>query len=123
MNTPDNITELLPNQIFVFGSNEAGRHLGWAARIAHELFDANWWVGEWLEGNTYAFPTLDWDFRKRTISELRDSVEKFIEVCNNNPDKEFLLTKVWCGIAGFTEEEMKTLFANTSNNVVKPTGW
>jgi hypothetical protein len=39
--TPDNITELRPNQIFVFGSNEEGFHRRGAARFALDSCGAN----------------------------------------------------------------------------------
>ena len=38
--TPDNIQELAPNEIFVFGSNLQGWHGGGAARIAVDKFGA-----------------------------------------------------------------------------------
>lgn len=50
--TPDYITTLGPNDIFVFGSNLAGAHAGGAARIAHKRFGAIWGRGEGLQGNT-----------------------------------------------------------------------
>ena len=43
--TPDFITHLEPNEVFVFGSNLAGMHGGGAARIAYEKFSAEWGVG------------------------------------------------------------------------------
>ena len=45
MTTPEFITRLEPNEIFVFGSNLAGFHGGGAARIAYERFGAEWGVG------------------------------------------------------------------------------
>ena len=94
------ITDLKPNQIFVFGSNLAGHHLGGAARQAFENFGAAWGIGEGLTGNCYAFPTLDKDFRRRTINNLWDSVRKLYKCCRENPGKDFMLTRVGCGIAG-----------------------
>jgi len=40
--TPERITNLEENEIFVFGSNLNGYHGGGAARIAHERFGAIW---------------------------------------------------------------------------------
>ena len=40
--TPENIMQLKPNEIFVFGSNTLGQHYGGAAKIAHEKFGAVW---------------------------------------------------------------------------------
>lgn len=38
--TPENITKLKQNEVFVFGSNKAGNHVGGAARVAVEKFGA-----------------------------------------------------------------------------------
>ena len=38
--SPEMITELHSNEIFVFGSNLQGMHGGGAARIAHQKFGA-----------------------------------------------------------------------------------
>lgn len=55
--TPDRISELKENEIFVFGSNLAGVH-GGAARFAYERFGAVWGEGIGLHGQTYAIPTM-----------------------------------------------------------------
>ena len=39
------IDVLEKNEIFVFGSNLAGRHLGGAAKAAYNKFGAKWGVG------------------------------------------------------------------------------
>ena len=38
--TPEHIISLKENEIFVFGSNRLGKHIGGAARIAREKFGA-----------------------------------------------------------------------------------
>ena len=58
MTTPNYITRLEPNEIFVFGSNLAGFHGGGAARIANEHFGAEWGVGVGRTGQCYAIPTM-----------------------------------------------------------------
>ncbi len=52
------ITELKPNQIFVFGSNVDGLHYGGAAKQAME-FGAEFGNPVGLQGQTYAIPTID----------------------------------------------------------------
>ena len=54
--TPDMITELGPNDVFVFGSNLAGQHCGGAARTAFQRFGAVWGEGEGLQGQSAALP-------------------------------------------------------------------
>ena len=54
--TPEMISELRENEIFVFGSNLAGAHGGGAARLAFRQFGAVWGEGVGLHGRTYAIP-------------------------------------------------------------------
>lgn len=56
--TPEMITSLAENEIFVFGSNLAGAHGGGAARMAYRRFGAVWGIGVGLTGRTYAIPTM-----------------------------------------------------------------
>lgn len=117
------IDKLESNQIFVFGSNLAGHHLGGAAKQAHEQFGAEWGVGEGLTGQCYAFPTLDVAFRKVSLRSLVNSRNRLYKFCKHNSDKEFLLTKVGTGIAVFQENEMKDLFCDPPKNLILPDDW
>ena len=49
--TPNHITELKPNEIFVFGSNLQGYHGGGAARLAMNQWGAVWGQGTGLAQN------------------------------------------------------------------------
>lgn len=121
MYTPENIEELKEYEIIVVGTNMAGSHGGGAARFAHERFGLVDGVGEGLSGQTYAFPTLNKDFSKREISQMIYSKAKLYHVAYENPDKTFLVTKVGCGIAGFSFEEMREVFAGlVPYNVILP---
>ena len=44
--TPEAITELQENEVFVFGSNEGGLHAGGAANVAYHKFGACWGEGK-----------------------------------------------------------------------------
>ena len=103
--TPEYITSLKPNEIFVFGSNLAGMHGGGAAHMAHKLFGAEWGVGVGPTGQCYAIPTM-----QGGVETIRPYVDEFIE---------------GCGIAGFTNEEIAPLFkaAVAMENVSLPNGW
>ena len=104
--TPSHITELQPGQIFVFGSNEAGRHAGGAAKSAVEHFGAVYGQGVGLQGQSYAIPTTD--LGRDTIARY---VDEFIGFADCHPEMTFLVTRVGCGNAGFTDEEIAPLFA------------
>ena len=117
------ITSLKDNQVFVFGSNLAGRHIGGAALQAKEQFGAEDGIAEGLTGQCYAFPTLDINFQKRSDEDLRWSVRELYRAAKQAPDREFLLTKVGCGIAGYDEEYMRSLFVDAPANIIKPIDW
>ena len=121
--TPDNIKKLKEYEIFVFGSNLNGNHAGGAAKLASERFDAEDGIGEGLTGQSYAFPTLDKDMNKVSVDALKESVKKLYKCANENTGKVFLLTKVGCGIAGFSEQEIAALFIDAPVNIIKPKGW
>lgn len=115
--TPEFITKLGPDDIFVFGSNLAGHHAGGSARIAFNNFGAEWGKGVGLAGNTYAIPTM-----QGGIETIRPYVDDFIEFARKNPDLTFYVTKIGCGIAGFSVEEIAPLFrdAISLHNIVLP---
>lgn len=110
--TPENIQSLPENNIFVFGSNLDGKHYGGAAKVAFYDFGAIMGQAEGLQGQSYAIPTVGSNFGAMTFGEVDTYVDNFIEVAKNNPDKIFWVTKIGCGIAGFTIAEMKTLFTS-----------
>jgi len=117
------ITQLKDNEIFVFGSNAAGLHRGGAAKQAIDQFGAEWGVGEGITGKCYAFPTLDSELNKRSKKELELSRDLLYHACDQNKDKQFLLTKVGCGIAGYHESAMRELFNNPPVNLITPSDW
>ena len=56
------------------------------------------------------------------ISAIKPYVDEFIEFAKNNPDLDFLVTRIGCGIAGFREEEIAPLFKSATplENVFLP---
>lgn len=103
------IKTLKENEVFVFGSNTEGKHLGGAARIAHDQFGAEWGVAEGTTGQTYAIPTMHTNGARVSINTLSDSLARFIETVREESDKRFYLTAIGCGIAGWSEEEVTYL--------------
>lgn len=102
---PNRITELSKCEIFVFGSNLQGKHNGRAGRIAHRCFGAEWGVGSGPTGRCYAIPTTHGG-----IKAIKPYVDEFIEYAGSHPNNRFLVTRVGCGGAGFTDDEMAPLF-------------
>lgn len=79
--TPDFITSLAENEIFVFGSNLAGFHGGGAARVAHQRFGAVWGQGVGLQGQSYAIPTM-----QGGVETIRPYVDEFIVFARQHPE-------------------------------------
>ena len=100
----ERIDVLEKDEIFVFGSNLAGHHMGGAARAAHKKFGAEWGVGVGLTGQSYAIPTM-----QGGVETIRPYVNQFINFAARNPDMKFLVTRIGCGIAGFEDEEVAPL--------------
>ena len=108
--TPENITELKENEVFVFGSNMNGNHAGGAARFAVKNFGAINGQTEGLQGQSYAIPTLDEKMEKLSLGRISLSIDKLFQFANENANLVFFVTKIGCGIAGFTEDELKQVF-------------
>lgn len=104
--SPDFISDLKANEVFVFGSNLDGAHGGGAAKIAREKFGAIWGQGVGLQGQSYGIPTMHGG-----VEDIKPYVNEFIEFARSHPELTFLVTRVGCGIAGFHDSEMAPLFA------------
>ena len=118
--TPEFITELRPDEIFVFGSNLGGMHGGGAANAAYRKFGAIIGQGVGLQGQSYAIPTM-----QGGVETIKPYVDEFIEFAKGHPELTFLVTRIGCGIAGFMDEEISPLFekAHDVENIVLPEGW
>lgn len=115
--TPEHITKLGRDDIFVFGSNLAGNHAGGAARIAREKFGAIRGQGEGIQGQSYAIPTMF-----GSVAEIKPYVDRFIDLAREWDQNTFYVTRIGCGIAGFTDSQIAPLFrdALTLYNVRLP---
>lgn len=107
--TPEWISELRDDEIFVFGCRRSGRHFEGAAKFAWENFGAILGQGEGLQGRSYAIPTagvgLGW---------IRHAVNRFTEFASANPKLKFLVTPVGCGLGLWDYDDIAPLFRNAS---------
>lgn len=112
--TPERVTELQPDEVFVFGSNATGAHGGGAARIACDRFGAVWGKGHGHHGQTYAIDTMS------GLGTLEREARTFIDYAAQHPELRFLLTPVGCGIAGYTPAQVAPFFTGLPSNVTVP---
>lgn len=108
--TTDNITELKPDEVFVFGSNLEGMHGGGAAYYAFRHFGAAMGCGVGLRGQSYAIPTM-----QGGVETIKPYVDDFIAFAKDHPELFFLVTRIGCGIAGFKDKEIAPLFAEAAD--------
>lgn len=106
--TPSQVNILADGEIFVFGSNFQGRHMGGAARVAQEKYGAVWGIGEGLQGQSYAIPTME------GLENLAPAVQRFTSFAKQHQELKFFVTAIGCGIAGYQADEIAPFFLNAA---------
>lgn len=109
--------------IFVFGSNQAGRHGTGAAKAALLNFGAKFGTGEGRTGNAYAIPTADRNLNRHKLPDIERSVNRFIEYAMEMPSFRFFVTRIGCGLAGYDDEDIAPMFADAPDNCILPQEW
>ena len=134
--TPEKIENLNKNEVFVFGSNIQGEHVGGAAAFANKVLGAEMGCGFGfcnLKCNTYAIPTCIrvWAGRAKpfratrpfdNVNQIKPFVDAFISDAKHFKDYTFYVTKIGCGIAGFKTNDIAALFSKCLDldNVILP---
>ena len=118
--TPEFISAPPPKEISGFGRHPGGMHGGGAAYIAYRKFGASMGQGVGLQGQSYGIRTM-----QGGVETIRPYVDEFREFAKEHRDLTFLVTRIGCGIAGFTDDEISPLFekAHDVENIVLPAGW
>ena len=117
------ITELKPNQILVFGSNLAGRHGAGLAKLAMNKFGAKYGVGSGLTGQCYALPTKDHTILSLSLFDIEQYVFFFKQLAKVNPDLEFIVTRVGTGLAGYKDYQIAPMFRGSTENCIFDEKW
>lgn len=111
------------DEVFVFGSNLAGLHAGGAAKFALDRKGAIWGKAYGRQGDSYAIPTKrDFD-RPLEVWQVKVYVDFFLEHARQMPDNKFFVTRVGCGLAGFTDEQIAPMFRGAPDNCRMPPEW
>lgn len=103
-------------EIFVFGSNLAGRHGKGAALVAFHKHGAIYGRGEGIQGNSYAIPTKDFSIRSMPLARVELGVRRFLVFAETHPELIFNVTRIGCGLAGFTNEQIAPMFKLAPEN-------
>jgi hypothetical protein len=110
-------------KIFVFGSHLAGRHGRGAALCALKEHGAIYGNGIGRQGNSYAIPTKDFSIKTLPLIEIEKYVKDFLKYAKDNPDLEFYVTKIGCGLAGYTNEQIAPFFKDFPPNCEIDKDW
>lgn len=115
------IDRLAPGEVFVFGSNLAGRHGLGAAKLALR-WGAKYGVGVGPRGCTYAIPTKYGNLKVLPLAEIARYVAEFLAYAAAHPKLKFLVTEIGCGLAGYRPVDIAPMFreAVCSENVYLP---
>lgn len=109
--------------IFVFGSNESGIHGKGAAKYALDLHGAIYGQGVGRQGNSYGIPTKDYKIKTLPLDKIKIYVDQFLDYAKANPNLRFLVTRIGCGLAGYTDTDIAPFFTDAPFNCVLPSGW
>lgn len=109
--------------IFVFGSNLSGIHGAGAARQAHKNFGAIWGKGFGIQGQSYGIPTKDEQIETLPLSIIKVHVDYFKLFADENMLLNFDVTRIGCGLAGYTDVEIAPMFRDAPINCRFSTMW
>ena len=115
--------EWCEGQIFVFGSNLAGIHGAGAAAFARKNCGARIGVGVGMTGESYAIPTKDENIETLDLKTIEGYVDEFLEFARKNPRKKFFVTRIGCGLAGYTDSQIAPMFTRVPPNCILPPEW
>jgi hypothetical protein len=116
-------------EIFVFGSNEAGIHGAGAALTAHDHFGAVMKQGFGPMGKSFGVPTCSKPTNKfdRTWvispNKIQYYVYCFILYAKMNPQLDFKVTRLGTGYVGIKDEHMAPLFTEAPDNCSFDEAW
>ena len=108
--SPELITALNENEIFVFGSNIYGEHSGGASAYALHYFGAINGQSEGLQGQSYAIPTDGVN-----VNKLYLGIRRFHDFAQAHSELIFYVTQVGCGTAGWSPYIVAPMFAECAN--------
>lgn len=111
------------NNIFVFGSNLAGRHGKGAALTALRHHGALYHCGWGIQGRSYGIPTKGLALEVLSLDVIATHVTTFIEYATAHPELTFNVTRIGCGLAGYTDSQIAPMFKGAPINCNLPEGW
>ncbi len=113
----------MAKMIFVFGSNEAGIHGAGAAKFAYEKHGARFGKGYGHHGNSFAIPTKNMDIHTLDLSMINAYVAGFLAYATGHRKEKFMVTRLGCGLAGYTDAQIAPMFEGAPTNCIFEERW
>lgn len=122
------------SHVFVFGSNLAGIHGAGAAKFALINHGAIWGLGSGFQepipanakGRSYGIPTKDENIETLPLPVINVYVKQFLEFAEVRLERDhmiFQVTRIGCGLAGYTDKDIAPMFKNAPRNCILPKEW
>jgi hypothetical protein len=111
------------NAIFVFGSNLRGVHGAGQALAAVQQYGARHGCGQGFQGRAYALPTKVGPYTAMPLDDVRFHVRALLQFAGRHPTLLFVVPRVGCGRAGFTDDQIAPLFDGAPANIDLPYEW
>lgn len=111
------------SNVFVFGSNLAGRHGKGAALYARQHHGAVYGQGSGLQGNSYGIPTKGRSLQTLPLEVIEMYVKDFLKFATDHPELTFEVTRIGCGLAGYNDWQIAPMFKGAPSNCNLPDGW
>ena len=109
--------------IFVFGSNEAGIHGAGAALFAYQKRGARYGFSYGHSGDSFAIPTKNEDIMTIGLDMINAYVAGFLAYATGKRKLKFMVTRLGCGIAGFTDADIAPMFVGAPKNCMFDEKW
>jgi len=106
--------------IFVFGSNLAGRHGAGSALHAMKHHGAVYGRSFGSMGTSFGIPTKDENLHVLPLSRIQAYVNDFICYALDHPEDTFNVVAIGCGLAGYEPYQIGPMFMGAPLNVKLP---
>jgi len=76
-----------------------------------------------LQGSQYSICTTDTKQHPLPLQRIQEHVSELLYEAEERPQLEFLMTRIGCGLAGYTDEQIAPMFRHAPANVKLPELW
>jgi hypothetical protein len=109
--------------VFVFGSDLAGRHASGDALAALRHHGAVYGRGVGLQGRSYAIPVRDERGKPLPVTAIARYVTAFLRFAAIHREMTFHVSRIGCERGAYRDDEIAPLFAGAPPNCRLPRGW